>query len=276
MTTPSFAQRTAVLAAAADVRRHIVQPDIPPTAPHAVDHRDAVAAGRGAIMQRPIVVADLWTLVASEQIRAASVLVGQDDPGPVLIAMSPLLRSVIEHAAATVWVLDNRVGPEIRAARAALYYLRGLDDSTRSAAHLGGHGNPSHTEAKKQFRALRKTLCAEFPDGTDLTVTPATIAGEKSPSPTSPVLHYGERWGTEMEWEGIYDYLSGAANHPNMLAFELLDGTDGLIDRFCQAMISPYVKALQHYADYCGFPRQALDEFVTLVQETWPEEAATE
>ena len=37
-------------------------------------------------------------------------------------------------------------------------------------------------------------------------------------------------------------------------------------------MISPYVKALQHYADYCGFPRSELDAFVASAQEVWPAE----
>jgi hypothetical protein len=275
MTTAPFQTQAAVLLAAANVRRHVVQSNVGPTSPQAVDKQAALAAGRGDIMDRPVVVADLWTLVASEQIKAAAVMIGEADPGLVLIGMSPLLRSVVEHSAATVWVLDNRESAETRAARAALYYLRGLEDSTRAASHLGGRGNPSHLEARAQLRELRKTLATEFPDGTNLTSSPPVIAGERSPSPTDPVLHYGERWGTKEQWEGVYDYLCAAANHPNMLAFELLEGTDDLIDRFCQTMISPYVKALQHYSDYCGFPRSDLDQFVEMVQKTWPDANAT-
>ena len=221
-------------------------------------------------MDRTLVVADLWTLVASEQIKAAAVMIGEEDPGPVLIGLSPLLRSVVEHSAAVAWVLDNQVAGEVRAARAALYYLRGLEDSTKAAAHLGGSGNPSHLEAKKQFRELRKLLAKEFPDSTDLTASPVVIAGEAMPSPSGPVLHYGDRWGTGNQWKGVYDYLCAAANHPNMLAFELLEDTKGLIDRFCQAMVSPYVRALQYFAQYCGFPQAKLTEFVELAQQTWP------
>jgi hypothetical protein len=35
-------------------------------------------------------------------------------------------------------------------------------------------------------------------------------------------------------------------------------------------------RALQHYADYCGFPRSDLDQFVELIQKTWPDANATE
>jgi hypothetical protein len=270
MAAAPFEMQAEILKAAADVRRHVVQPEADPDSPLVADRDAAIAAGRGDIMDRVVIVADLWTLVASEQIKAAAVMIAEEDPGPVLIGLSPLLRSVVEHSAATVWVLDPEIRGEIRAARAALYFLRGLEDSTKAASHLGGHGNPSHVEAKKQFRSLRKELVKEFPNETDLTVSPPIIAGQPLPTPTGPVLHYGRRWGTEKEWEGIYDYLCAAANHPNMLAFELLEDASGLIDRFCQAMISPYVKALQHFADYCGFPRQELDQFVDTVQATWP------
>jgi hypothetical protein len=146
---PPFAMQAALLKAAADVRRLVVQPDIGPNSPQAADRDAAIAAGRGNIMDRVVIVADLWTLVASEQIKAAAVMIAEEDPGPVLIGLSPLLRSVVEHSAATVWVLDNEVAGEIRAARAALYFLRGLEDSTKAASHLGGHGNPSHVEAKR-------------------------------------------------------------------------------------------------------------------------------
>jgi hypothetical protein len=260
MADAPFDMQAQILKDAADVRRHVVQPDVNPDSPLAADRDAATVAGRGDIMDRVVIVADLWTLVASEQIKAAATMIAEEDPGPVLIGLSPLLRSVVEHSAATVWVLDNEVPGEIRAARAALYFLRGLEDSTKVASHLGGHGNPSHVEAKKQLRMLRKEIVKEFPDATDLTASPPKIAGEPLPKPTDPVLHYGRRWGTEKQWEGIYDYLCAAANHPNMLAFELLEDAGGLIDRFCQAMISPYVKALQHFADYCGFPRQELDQ----------------
>lgn len=253
------------------MRGHVVQPAPKFTSPQAADNKDALNAGRGAVMDRPVLLADLWTAVASEQINATAVMIGSKDPGPVLIGMSPLLRSVIEHSAATVWVLDPKVGPEIRAARAALYYLRGSEDSVKAAAQLGGSGNQLHLEKRAELRALKRILANEFPNNTDVNASPPLIAGEKSPSPTGPVLHYGNRWGVDKEWEGIYDYLSAAANHPNIVAFELLRDTAELLDRFCLAMISPYVKALQHFADYCGFPRAELDRLVDLVQATWPD-----
>jgi len=60
-----------------------------------------------------------------------------------------------------------------------------------------------------------------------------------------------------------------------MLAFELLEDAGGLIDRFCLAMISPYVKAFEQFAGYCGLPRAELDQFIELVQATWPEAHST-
>jgi hypothetical protein len=59
-------------------------------------------------MDRPVILADLWTLSASEQIRAAAVMIGEDEPGPVLIGMSPLLRSVVEHSTATCGYLTKK------------------------------------------------------------------------------------------------------------------------------------------------------------------------
>ena len=46
--------------------------------------------GGGDIMDRVVIVADLWTLVASEQMKAAAAsTVGEEDPGPVLISGVP-------------------------------------------------------------------------------------------------------------------------------------------------------------------------------------------
>ena len=92
--TPPFEMQAALLKAAADVRRLVVQPDIGPNSPQAADRDAAIAAGRGDIMDRVVIVADLWTLVASEQMKAAGGDDrGEEDPGPVLIGLSPLLRS---------------------------------------------------------------------------------------------------------------------------------------------------------------------------------------
>ena len=269
MSVSPFRVQADVLRVGAEIRDRTVRA-IDPKSPHALAHEQAVAAGRSDIMDRPVFLADLWTRVAAEQIRATATMIDQEDPGFVLPAMSPLVRSVIEHSTATTWILDEQVAGEIRAARAALYFYRGMEDAVKTAAHLGGAGNKRHLEAKKQFREFRKVLAKEFQNDTNLDVSPIVISGEKFPTPMGPVLHHGGRWGDQKQWEGVYDYLWGAGNHPNLMAVELLEDTKGLIDRFCQAMISPYFHALCYYAQYCGFPDDDLARYLTLVQETWP------
>lgn len=96
------------------------------------------------------------------------------------------------------------------------------------------------------------------------TVLRQTYALRRFSLPVSPLQD------DEKLWEGVYDYLCGAGNHPNLMAVELLEDTDGLVDRFCQAMILPHFRALCYYAQYCGFHGGDLMNYLTLVQTTWP------
>ena len=79
---------------------------------------------------RVVLVGDLWTLIASDQLGAVGTLLR----GGEILGLFPVLRSSIEHSCAAFWVLDALVSPEVRAARAALVVDRSNEELKKAAA----------------------------------------------------------------------------------------------------------------------------------------------
>lgn len=235
--------------------------------------------GTTALTDRIIVVLDLWTVVAGEQLAAMAAVIRAQEH---VFGLFPLARSIIEHSAASVWVLDPDVSPERRCARAALAVDRSNEELVVAAAHLANKQNDVYQERRRAMRDLRAQLLIEFPEGTDLQTTPKVIAGEDLLSPTAAVRAFAEAAGFDpREWEGIYDYLCAAANHPTLAAFEFFGESEedrrqaptmseDFLERLARAVVAPYLMALQGYSAYCGWDASIVDALHVRVTDVLP------
>lgn len=219
--------------------------------------------GSTKIADQVIVVATLWTLIAGDQLYGLAALIRSR----AVFALFPVLRASIEHSCLSIWVLDPdpTVTPEVRCARAALATERSHEELVNAAAHLGGKQSDVYKEHRRMLKAFRADIAQQFPEGTD--IDKKVIAGQRLASPTEVMHHYGSRWGDAREWEGIYGYLCATANHPTLAANEFLVATpEGLridfplesLERFLRLALIPYLKALEHYAVFCGWDRSGL------------------
>jgi hypothetical protein len=222
-------------------------------------------------VSRVIRCADLWTAIAADQLSGLGLLIAD---GSTVFSMFPIVRSVIEHSAATVWVLDPDVSPRVRALRAALATVNSEEEACKASARLGGRGNEVHTASRRRLQDLRAAIQREF--GTEASGGGDVLIAEGLPRPGEIVRHYGARWGDERQAEGVYDYLCATGNHPSLMGFEYVtvDETTGLtgfdasdmIERLARAALVPYMKALEHFVQYMGWGQSALDRFHTDVE----------
>ncbi len=92
-----------VISSAADLRRRIWCRDLDPASPAAGELASTAAElGTDEPIRRLVVLADLWTMVASDQLGALATLVGSKQN---LLGVFPIARSIIEHCATVLWVL---------------------------------------------------------------------------------------------------------------------------------------------------------------------------
>lgn len=218
------------------------------------------------IAAQVVALADLWTLIAGEQIGALAHVVRNRD----VFAIFPLLRSALEHSCYVVWLLDPdlSINPGARCARAALAVDRSNEEMATAVAHLRGRGSQAHHEYREALRRFRDEVRAAFPNEVEIDEQ-LTIAGERFPRPTDVIRQFGARWGEADEAEGVYDYLCTTATHPTLAALEWLAPVEGggvVIDasmealtRMLRAGLVPFLKAVEHYAGYCGFDAVELD-----------------
>jgi len=262
------------------VRRSLIQPDLPASSP-AAHYASLAKAERGAtsLADRVVLVADLWTLISSEQAGGIAALLRADDG--LVFSLFPLCRSIIEHSCAVIWVLDPdpRTSPENRCARAALFLDRTYEALCAAASHMGGKDSDAYRSQRERLKKHREAMEAEFPHGTD--VRDGRVGGQRLASPTEILEHFGARWGDPREWRGIYEFLCATATHPGVAALEFFaTHPDGghmptmsldFLDRLIRATLAPLLKALEHYAMYCEWNMDALNEAIDRANEVFPD-----
>jgi hypothetical protein len=253
---------------AAALRRSLTRSELPETSPAVHFQRLAKnERGESAIADRVVVVADLWTLIAGDQIGGLAPLIRSRE----VFSIFPLCRASIEHSCAVIWVLDPdpAVSPEARCARAALAIDRSNVELVTAAAHLGGKSSETYKERRQVMRDFRKAIATQFPDGTN--VEEGVVANEPLAKPTEVMAHFGKNWGVAREWEGVYDYLCATANHPSVSGFEFVTQTDeGIyiemplhsLELFLRNVLIPFLKAIEHYATYCEWDTAEFDALV--------------
>ena len=176
------------------------------------------------IAAQVVALADLWTLIAGEQIGALAHVVRNRD----VFAIFPLLRSALEHSCYVVWLLDPdlSINPGARCVRWALAVDRSNEEMATAVAHLRGRGSQAHHEYREALRRFRDEVRAAFPNEVEIDEQ-LTIAGERFPRPTDVIRQFGARWGEADEAEGVYDYLCTTATHPTLAALEWLAPVEG-------------------------------------------------
>lgn len=263
----------ALLADARFLRTGFVQPDPGPEslAKYELDHA-VEAFGSTMPIERLIHCVDLWTVITSDQLYGLSRLIHD---GTTVFPIFPILRSVIEHSAWIAWVLDDQCDARKRAARASLAVLRSQEELHKAASRMGGKGTPTEQAAKGRLKQTRLDTGQEFGS---LILDPLQLDGNPIPSPTDVIESFGTRWGDAREWMGMYDYLCGTANHPSLNADEYFDLSDpahpiahisdDLLNRLLRAGLVPYLKSLEYFCGYMGWPTTGLDAYIDRVNDT--------
>jgi hypothetical protein len=257
-----------LLAEAATCREKLALDEWADGSPAALELTDASERFAPAV-DRLIRSADLWMLIATDHLVGISVIVRS---GESMFSLFPLFRSVIEHSAYVVWVLDNQVDTRTRAARAALAALASQDALTGAATLIGGPGSPTRIAHRASGKQQRRNVEAEF----DVTLgDPYRIDGEVLPRFTEIIEHFGQRWGDPRHWTGLYGYLCGTANHPSFNAYEYFDLTDptasppmlsiAALSRLLQPVMVSYLKALEAITSYMGLPEEPTNHFIDRV-----------
>jgi hypothetical protein len=211
-------------------------------------------------IERIIRLVDLWSLVAAEQLHDVGVLL---EGHSSVFGIFPNIRGVIEHGAWVTYLLDNQVAPMARARRAALATLESEEKVVAAAAHMTSKDDAAYVARKAGLDKLKETLAEEFP-GFD--AASRMIDGEAVAKPSEVIKFFGERFGDERQWFGMYEYLCGTANHPSENPFEFFglraDGTvelglsSSLLNRLVRAGISPFVSALRCMCGYLSWPSE--------------------
>jgi hypothetical protein len=253
-----------VLAEARVVRQTVLRPEPAEDSPASHDLSTTPTASVAAV-RRLITCADLWTLIAADQLFGVSLLVRN---GETVFSLFPLLRSIVEHGASVAWVLDDGADARTRTARASLAALRSQEELAKAASRMGGKGSETHQDAKARLKQLRADVEAEFGS---LDLSPLQIANETLASPTDLVERFGHRWGEAREWVGVYDYFCGTANHPSLNAVEYFDRTNpsagaqippDLLNRLLRAALVPHLKALEYLCAYMGWSTEPVDAYI--------------
>jgi hypothetical protein len=247
------------------------EPDASSVAHHDLEHvRNSLKTDLP--IRRVTHCAELWLIIAADQLFGLSLMI---EDGTTVFSLFPVLRSVIEHSAFAIWVLDDMASTRERSARAAVAVIRGQEEVVKAASRMGDKNSPTAVEAKAKLNELRQQATAEF--GT-LIVSPLSIDGTTVPRPSDIISMFGERWGSSRQWEGIYDWLCGTANHPSLNGDEFFDTSvpakpfayisSDLLNRLLRAALVPYLKALEYFVAYMGWESSGIDTYIDRVNAT--------
>ena len=258
-----------LLVAGRDLRDRLIQPM--PAVDSPVQYELDSLGSLTPAVERLVATVDLWSMVASDQVYGLSLMVRDQR---TVFSLFPVLRSVIEHSTRITFLLDTEAIANVRLARAGLDALRSADEMAKAASRMGGKGSPTHEEAKTTRVTLRAKIAEEF--GT-LVIDPLSLEGEELASPTRVVERFGERFGPSARlWSGVYDYFCSTANHPTLSGYEYFDKqapaagaqvAPEYLERLVRSALVPYMRALESYTTYMGWPVEAVWAYVDRVND---------
>lgn len=178
---------------------------------------DQVRAGYDLVSE---VVGTYLEIAANHLGGIAALLRGRE----VMFAPLPLVRSIIEHAAHTVWVLgDGRGAANDMLARAYLEEFASWEFAKQAAGRMGSKTSPDYEHAERRWKTIRDRAIAAFPGTTptDLGGPARTLSGQTLPGPEEAVqqlfdLIYREAGGTvdARQAQGMYAFLC-SGTHPS-------------------------------------------------------------
>ena len=220
-----------------------------------------------------------YIIEAAHQVRAIAVLLESE---AVTASLDPLVRAVVERAGRVKWILDPRIHPRERGARAGLEFGVSMSAYRLTLDRLMAP-NAVRKEWQERVRAHRKLLEEFFTvdkppsDPCDQESTPTTdmsvwlVAGESYPN-------YGTNAGYALETENtthaqgkaMYDGLSGFS-HPSVVfsrehravagdgrvtyTYELSD-----LEKSARAAAFGLLEAFRYWTTYYGAAPDAVQE----------------
>ena len=190
---------------AARVQRGITDP---------ADNSDDILSGYDLVSE---VVATYLEIAAGHFRGLGALLRGRE----AVFAPLPLIRSIIEHAAHTIWVLgDPADTANNMLARAYLEEFASCEYAKLAAERMGLESSADHAQ---RWKTVRARAMAAFPDATRADLCEdggRTLAGQKLPGPDAVVqqmFDYIHRTAggtaTSRQAAGVYAYFCGGT-HP--------------------------------------------------------------
>ncbi|WP_133248769.1 DinB family protein [Williamsia muralis] len=140
----------------------------------------------------------------------------------VMFAPLPLVRSIIEHAAHTIWVLgDGKGAANDAVARAYLEEFVSWEFAKEAAGRMGSKTSTDYKDAVKRWKTIRDRAIAAFPGTTPTDLGKRTLGGQSLPGPEEAVRQMfvfinREAGGTvdDRQARGIYSFLC-SGTHPS-------------------------------------------------------------
>lgn len=140
----------------------------------------------------------------------------------VMFSPLPLVRSIIEHAAHTIWVIgDGKGAGNDAVTRAYLEEFASWQFAKEAAGRMGPKTSPDYVNTEERWKTIRDRAIAAFPGTTPADLGNSTLAGQRLPKPEEAVrqmfdLIYREAGGTldDRQARGIYSFLC-SGTHPS-------------------------------------------------------------
>ena len=191
---------------AARVQRNILDP---------ADNSDGILGGFDLVSE---VVATYLEVAAGHFGGLVALLRGRE----TMFAHLPVIRSILEHTAHTVWVIGGPDGtPSEMLARAYLEEFVSCEYAKLAAERMD---SPSSGYHRQRWKAVRRRAIAAFPDTTPADLDEdggRTLSGQTFPKPEAAVqqmfdlTHKAGGTATSRQGLGIYVFLC-SATHPSM------------------------------------------------------------
>lgn len=142
----------------------------------------------------------------------------------VIFPVAPVARALLEHLGRVAWVLDPRINPRERAARATLIRVDDLTVAKKLAKSLGQTRRRSRLG--QRLHHLRKVeIPARFYPSEIVAGDSGklVIAGQEMPGLRESVDDLDDLYDTRWNAGGMYDFLS-SATHPNVpFVWQMID-----------------------------------------------------
>jgi hypothetical protein len=242
------------------------------------DHKPAYPSG---VPPRIVMVLYFYLYAASEHLGSLGALYTMQE---VLISPGVLLRSVLEHCAVSMWILQRGDGLlEDRLARAYLEELSSAEEAKKTSKRLLGKSADQYLKQAGEFRALREEAELVFGEKPFDKNGRASIRGQQRLGPTETatwMLGFMSQPRPKDEAAGVYDFLSNLSHptlYPHYQGWMRADDGDvrstttlDTHEKQARLAVIPYYETLTYVMSYCGWPPEPQQRLTVTMEEILP------